>query len=64
MGGGGGSGGPSFGPNVKKPTLCTKSLLYITSWCLHSSNNKKLMLLSQMTDHEWFEGTLLKMALR
>ena len=31
---------------------------YITSWCLLSMNNKKLMLLSQMTEHEWFEGAL------
>ena len=37
---------------------------HITSWCLLSINNKKLMLLSQMTEHEYFEGTLSEMALR
>ena len=36
----------------------------IMSWCLLSINNKTLMLLSQMTEHEWFEGTLSEMALR
>ena len=36
---------------------------YVTSWCL-SINNKTLVLLSQMSEHEWFEGTLSEMALR
>ena len=28
----------------------------------HGHNNKKLMLLSQMIEHKWFEGTLSEMA--